>query len=172
MAQKTVNMKLAFGVVGEFYDASIKRATNYKLGADAEFGKALWFAADGKTVTPAYASGLRFAGIMVNPKEHINTSAGLASTLVLGAGKTVGVADIGRVIVKVANAVKVGDKAFVCTTAGTGGAVKYAVGDICGGASAPADSAANGGVFVEIAGAMFDIVEAVAGELAVLELNK
>ena len=175
MGQKTVNTKLAFGIEGEFYDSSLKRATNYKLGATAKFGKPLFFASDGKTVTPTYSAGLRFAGIMVNPKEHINTSSDLASTLELGTGKTVGVADIGRVIVKVANSVAVGNKAYLCTTAGTGtgtGTTNYAIGDICGGTAAPSTQAADGGVFVELTNAMFDIVGASAGELAVLDLNK
>ena len=173
MGQKTVNTKLAFGIEGEFYDSSIKRATNYKLGASAKFGKPLFFSADGKTVTPTYADGLKFAGIMVNPKEHINANADLAATLELASGKTVGVADIGRVIVKVANTVAVGNKAYLCTTAGTGtGVTNYSVGDICGGTAAPATAAGDGGVFVELPHAMFDIVEATAGQLAVLDLNK
>lgn len=175
MGQKTVNTKLAFGIEGEFYDSSIKRATNYKLGASAKFGKPLFFSADGKTVTPTYAEGLRFAGIMVNPKEHINANADLAATLELASGKIVGVADIGRVIVKVANTVAVGNKAYLCTTAGTGtgtGVTNYSIGDICGGTAAPATAAGDGGVFVELTNAMFDIVEATAGQLAVLDLNK
>lgn len=175
MGQKTVNMKLAFGIEGEFYDSSIKRATNYKLGAAAKFGKPVFLAADGKSVTPTYSDGLKFAGIMVNPKEHINASANLAATLELGSGATAAVADIGRVIVKVANAVAVGNKAYLCTTAGTGtgtSAVNFAIGDICGGTAAPATQAADGGVFVELTNAMFNIVDATAGQLAVLELNK
>ena len=172
MAQKTVNNKLAFGVVGEFYDSSIKRATNRKLGATGTFGKALFLASDG-TVTPTYNSSTAntFAGIMVNPKEHINASANLAATMNLAAGKIVGVADLGRVIVKAANAVKIGDKAFSCVTAGTGAGTNYAVGDICGGTAAPSSTAGGGGVFVELTGAKFDIVDASAGELAVLTLG-
>lgn len=174
MAQKTVNKKLAFGVVGEFYDSSVKRATNRKLGATGTFGKALFLASDG-TVTPTYNSSTAktFAGIMVNPKEYINASANLAATMTLAAGKVVGVADLGRVIVKAANAVKIGDKAFSCVTAGTGtgSTVNYAVGDICGGTAAPSTAVGDGGVFVELTGAKFDIVEASAGELAVLTLG-
>lgn len=172
MAQKTVNNKLAFGVVGEFYDSSVKRATNRKLGATGTFGKALFLASDG-TVTPTYNSSTAntFAGIMVNPKEHINASANLAATMTLAAGKNVGVADLGRVIVKAANAVKIGDKAFSCVTAGTGTGTNYAVGDICGGTAAPSSTAGGGGVFVELTGAKFDIVDASAGELAVLTLG-
>ena len=172
MAQKTVNKKLAFGVVGEFYDSSIKRATNRKLGATGTFGKALFLASDG-TVTPTYNSSTAntFAGIMVNPKEHINASANLAATMNLAAGKIVGVADLGRVIVKAANAVKIGDKACSCVTAGTGTGTNYAVGDICGGTAAPSSTAGGGGVFVELTGAKFDIVDASAGELAVLTLG-
>ena len=173
MAQKIVNMKQAFGIEGEFYDSSLKRATNHKLAAAAKYGKPLFLSADGKTVTPAYnaATAKTFAGMMVNPKEAINTS-GLDATMEVAAGKYVGVADVGRVIVKVANAVKVGHKAYLCTTAGTGTGTNYAVGDICGGTAAPSSSEAAGGVFVELTGATFNIVEAAAGELAVLELNK
>lgn len=175
MAQKIVNTKLAFGVEGEFYDSSIKRATNRKLAAAAKFGKALFFVAADGTVTPTYNSSTAssFAGIMVNPKEHINASAGLASTLELGAGKTAGVADVGRVIVKAANAVKVGYKAYTCVTAGTAtgtATTNYAIGDIVGGATAaPSSTAAAGGVFVEIGS--FDIVDAAANELAVVVLG-
>ena len=74
-------------------------------------------------------------------------------------------------IVKAANAVKIGDKAFSCVTAGTGAGTNYAVGDICGGTAAPSSTAGDGGVFVELTGAKFDIVDASAGELAVLTLG-
>ena len=120
MAQKVVNMKQAFGIEGEFYDSSLKRATNHKLAAAAKYGKPLFLSADGKSVTPTYNSSTAktFAGFMVNPKEAIN-GGGLGATMEVAAGKYVGVADVGRVIVKVANAVKVGDKAYLCTKAGT-----------------------------------------------------
>lgn len=177
MAQKVVNTNLAFGVEGEFYDSSIKRCVNRKLSTDGTFGQAVFLASDGATVTPAYDSSTAptFAGIVVNPKEYINRDANLASSMKAQAGSKVGVADLGRVIVKAANAVKVGDKAFTCVTAGTATGtttVNYAVGSICGGTAAPATSDATGGVFVEISNAMFDIVSASAGEAAVLVLSK
>lgn len=172
MAQKTVNMKQAFGIEGEFYDSSIKRATNVKLGANAKIGKPLFRKADG-TIIPvgADATSANYIGFAVNPKEHINLS-GLDATMEIAAGKYVANADKGRVIVKVANAVKVGEKVYACKTAGTGTGetTNYAVGDICGGTAAPSSTAAGGGVFVELTGAKFDIVDAAAGDLAVVVL--
>ena len=175
MAQKVVNTKLAFGIEGEFYDSSVKRAVNRKLAADAQFGKVVFLDANGNA-TPTYnaSTAAKVAGIMVNPKEYINKSADLAASLTAKAGTYVGIADLGRVIVKVANAAKIGDKAFTCVTAGTAVAsetTNYKVGDICAGTAAPASSAAAGGVFVEITGAMFDIVNASANELAVLSMK-
>ena len=87
MAQKVVNMKQAFGIEGEFYDSSLKRATNYKLAAAAKYGKPLFLSADGKTVTPTYNSRTEntFAGMMVNPKEAIN-GGGLNATMEVAAG--------------------------------------------------------------------------------------
>lgn len=175
MAQKIVNKKLAFGIEGEFYDSSLKRAVNRKLGTDARFGKVVFIGSDG-TVTPTYNSSTAsvIAGIVVNPKEYINNDANLGATLVAKGGRTVGVADIGRVIVRAANSVKIGDKVFTCVTkgTGTGETVNYNIGDLCGGTAAPASTAGGGGVFVEVTGAMFDIVKAGAGELAVVTLNK
>lgn len=174
MAQKTVNSKLAFGIEGEFYDSSLRRAVNRKVVADAKFGKVVFFDADGN-VTPTYnaSTASKVAGILVNPKEYINHDANLGASLVCKAGTIAGVADIGRVIVKPANAVKISNKAYVCVSAGTGtGEVtNYAVGDIAAGTAAPASSAATGGVFVEVPNAMFDIVESDANMLAVLTLN-
>lgn len=163
MAQKIVNMKQAFGVEGEFYDSSIKRATNYKLSADAAVGKPVFLKADG-TIIPVGtdATAANYLGFAVNPKEHINFS-GLGATLEVKSGKYVGVADVGRVIVKVATAAKVGDKVFVCKTHAEGG---LAVGELAAGASAPST-----GTFLELANARFDIVDAKAGELAVVRLG-
>lgn len=175
MAQKVVNTKLAFGIEGEFYDSSVKRAVNRKLAADAQFGKVVFLDANGNA-TPTYnaSTAAKVAGILVNPKEYVNKSADLAASLTAKAGNYVGVADLGRVIVKVANAAKIGDKAFTCVTAGTStasGTTNYKVGDICAGTAAPATAEGDGGVFVEITGAMFDIVTASADELAVLAMK-
>lgn len=176
MAQKVVNTNLAFGVEGEFYDSSVKRAVNRKLAADAKFGKVVFLDANGNA-TPTYnaSTAAKVAGIVVNPKEYVNKSADLAASLTAKAGNYVGVADLGRVIVKTANAAKVGYKAFTCVTAGTAtgtATTNYALGDIVGGATAaPTSTDAEGGVFVEITGAMFDIVSASADELAVLAMK-
>lgn len=174
MAQKVVNTKLAFGIEGEFYDSSVKRAVNRKLAADAQFGKVVFLDANGNA-TPTYnaSTAAKVAGIMVNPKEYINKSADLAASLTAKAGTYVGVADLGRVIVKVANAAKIGDRAFTCVTAGTSSnTTNYKIGDICAGTDAPPSTApGNGGAFVEIKNAMFDIVNASAGELAVLSMK-
>lgn len=170
MAQKVVNQKQAFGVEGEFYDSSVKRATNKKTAAAVKIGKPVFADADGNVI-PVDASTVStaFVGFAVNPKEQINFN-GLGASMEVGSGRNVAVADMGRVIVKVANAVKVGYKAYVCKTAGTGTGTNYQVGDICGGTAAPATSVSAGGVFVELTGAKFDIVDAAAGELAVIVL--
>lgn len=156
MAQTVVNDKLALGVEGQFYDTSVKRATPYTLATAAKFGQPMWLDANGNA-TATYASGLKLLGLLVNPKEHINYGVDgdpLAATLTIPAGRTAAVADIGRVVVKVFTAAKVGDNVYVATTAATDGSI--AVGDLVAGTTAAPTVA--GATFVQVTGAAIDIV--------------
>lgn len=116
MAQKTINMKLAFGVVGEMYDSSIKRVTPYKLGAAINIGDPVWIDANG-TAFAAADDGLKLAGIAVSPKEYINKNADFAASLALNAGEIAQVADVGHVNVKAAGAVTIGADVYWDATA-------------------------------------------------------
>lgn len=102
MAQKAVNIKQAFGVEGEFYDSSIKAVTTYIAATTVKVGNPVYFDANGKVA----ATGTKFAGIVVNPKEYTQTTIG--STLDLAAGTPVAVASKGHIIVKAAGAIAVG----------------------------------------------------------------
>lgn len=105
MAQKDVNKKQAFGLVGEFYDSSVKVVTSYIASTDVTCGNPVYFTTDGKIA----ATGTTFAGIVVNPKEYVNQSGDLASSLVVKAGQAVSVASKGHIIIKAAGAIAVGD---------------------------------------------------------------
>lgn len=161
--QTTVRKPQAFGVEGEFYDTSIRRPVNYKLATECTFGKPVWFDANGN-VTATYASGLAFAGFLVNPKEHTNYGVSgdtLAPSFTLAAGKVGAVANFGRVIARVATNVAVGQSVWVCITAGTStttGVTNYAVGDLGAGATAPSANAGAGGAWVQVPGAIWDVV--------------
>lgn len=104
MAQKDVNKKQAFGLVGEFYDSSVKVVTSYIASTDVTCGNPVYFTTDGKIA----ATGTTFAGIVVNPKEYVNKSGDLASSLVVKAGQAVSVASKGHIIIKAADAIAVG----------------------------------------------------------------
>lgn len=110
MAQTTVNNKQAFGIEGEFYDASVRRAEVYVAEGDVTIGKPVWQGtASGKVTATKPSTGAVFAGIAVRPKEHV--AATLTPTLVVPAGSFVTVADMGRVIVKATAAKSVGASA-------------------------------------------------------------
>lgn len=129
------NIGLAFGVPGEFFDDSPRRAQPGWLdsasAANNVFGRAFTVKDDatGNFVTSkdpqplivqAGGTGV-FAGIMVHPKEHAanGTAADgpLAPTLTIPNNRIAAFATMGRVIVPVAAAVAVGDVAeFVNTT--------------------------------------------------------
>lgn len=116
MAQTTVKTKLAFGVQGEFYDSSVKRVTPHVLAASAVIGSVAWVDAEGKAYATGGATGAKVAGIFVSPKEYVNRGAIDSVTLNMATGDVAQVADIGHVIVKVQNAVNVGDNVFFGAT--------------------------------------------------------
>lgn len=153
MAQNTINMKLAFGVVGEMYDSSIKRVTPYKLGAALNIGNPVWIDANG-TAYAAAAAGRKLAGIAVSPKEYINRSASFAASLALNAGEIVQVADVGHVNVIASGAVSVGADVYVIpstgvfTTAANDGAASNPVSYTKVGKCVRAGATASGQVFV------------------------
>lgn len=112
MAQKTVNVKQAFGLEGEFYDSSIKRVAAYTASTDVTCGTPVYFSTNGRVA----ATGSNLAGIVVNPKEYVNKSADLASSLVVKAGQAVSVADKGRIVIKAGDTIAAGDSVGFATT--------------------------------------------------------
>ena len=152
MAQTTVNTKLAFGVQGEFYDSSVKRVTPHILKAAAVIGGPAWVDANGKASATGGASGEKFVGIFVSPKEYTNYGAIGATggeTLALGTGDAAQVADIGHIIVKVGQAVNVGDPVYYSAASGW-----------------------NKTTGATLAGARFvRVTAATANDMAVVELN-
>lgn len=153
--QTEVHKEQALGQPGDFYDASIRRVTAYKLDTiDSTIpviGKVFTFDASGE---PVLGGTGRFAGILLHPKAYARL--GLAPTLALPSESNAELADIGRII--------------VTTTAAAAptNAVQYntTTGDIAGAApDTPADGMAV------IPGATFFMFEAAAGGLAVVQLD-
>lgn len=148
MAQTTVNTKLAFGVQGEFYDSSIKRVTPHVLKTSAVIGTPAWVDSNGKATSTGGASGEKFVGIFVSPKEYTNRGAISTPTLTMATGDVAQVADIGHVIVKVGASVNVGSPVFYSAASGW-----------------------NPTTGATLSGARFVRVTAATGEMAVVELN-
>lgn len=150
--QKTVNQKLAFGVVGSFYDDSPRRVDPYTVAGGAI---GLFY-----TVDPADPSKVKLggtgvlAGVAVNSKEY--TITGLDASLAFRAGDIAEICSMGRVIVKSTTAITVGNSAYYNKTTGE--------------IQAAAPSSTIDG-FVEIPDSMFVLVGGTAGEVGVLQLG-
>lgn len=169
--QTTVNIKQAFGIVGELYDNVPTVSNAFLLKAAAAIGKVAFMKADG-TVSGTYDSTnyKTIAGLFVRPKDYASfgsSSGTLSPTLEIPAGQLAQVLSVGRVNVKVMNAAAINDNAYVCTVAAADGSVT--IGDVVAGASAAPTVA--GATFVQITGAKFVLVSAASGELAVLQLG-
>lgn len=150
--QKTVNTKLAFGVVGSFYDDSPRRVAPYSVTTGG-IGKV--YTVDPTDPTKAVLGGTGiFAGLAVNSKEYVIR--GLTASLSFEPFAIAQLATMGHVIVECENAVEVGQAAFYNQTTG---AIK----------AAAAGSSEDG--YTEIKGSKFIFVAAAQGEVAVLELN-
>lgn len=150
--QKTVNTKLAFGVVGDFYDDS-PRIVDPKIVSAGSIG--LYYTIDTTNPSQANLGGTgTLGGIAVNSKEY--ALVGLEASLDFVSGQVAQIASRGRVIVKSTTAVTVGQVGFYNTTTGVI-------------ASGTAGQEMEG--FEEIPNSVFVEVNALANEVAVLQLG-
>lgn len=152
MLQKTVNQKLAYGVPGDLFD-TFPRAIDPKIveaGAICRF-----YTVDTTDPRKAILGGNGvLAGIAVNTKEYIIN--GLTPSMAFRSGDIAQLMTMGRVYMQLDTEVQVGMAAYYNTTDGT---IK---------AAAPSQSM---GGYVEIPNSMFVEVNALAGEISVLELR-
>ena len=150
--QTVVNEKLAFGVVGSFYDDS-PRIVDPKIVEAGSIGCAFTLDASDPSKAVLGGSGV-FGGIAVNSKEY--TITGLGASLNFKSGDIAQLCSMGRIVIKAENAVSVGDAAFFNETTG----------EITAGTSGATIEG-----YTEIAGSMFVEVDSTQGGLAVLELK-
>lgn len=150
--QSVVNEKLAFGVVGSFYDDS-PRIVDPKIVESGSIGCAFTLDASDPNKAVLGGTGL-FAGIAVNSKEY--TITGLGASLNFKSGDEAQICSMGRIVIKAENAVSVGNVAFFNKTTG-----KITAGDT-------GDTIEG---YTEIAGSKFVLVDSTQGGLSVLELK-
>lgn len=149
--QTTVNQKLAFGVPGSFYDSTERRVDPYTV---EEGAIALAYTVNSSDASKADLGGEGvFAGIAVNTKEYIID--GLTASMAFREGDIAQLATRGRIVLKLADAVTVGQACFYNKTTG---------------ALKPGTSGATIEGFVEIAGSQFVLFNALANENSVLQL--
>lgn len=153
--QTTINKEQALGQPGDFYDATVRRVTAYKLetidSSRESVGRVFTFDVSGK---PQFGGTGRFAGILIHPRSLARL--GLEPTLNLPQGTNAELADIGRVIVTTTAAANIGDSVLYNTNTG----------EIMGsGASATGPNTAV------IPGANFILFTAEADGLAVIQLG-
>ena len=151
--QKKVNQKLAFGVHGDLYDGTYPRAVDgYTVSAG---GIGLFYTIDVANPDNAILGGSGvLGGVAINSKEYIIN--GLGASLAFRAGDKAQLMSKGRVWLAVPSEITVGMAAYYNTTTG----------EIMG--AAPASSIDG---YVEIPNSMFVLKNALAGEVAVLELR-
>lgn len=150
--QTTVNQKLAFGVPGSFYDNSPRRVDPYTV---EEGAIALAYTVNASDPTKAVLGGDGvFAGIAVNTKEYIID--GLTASMAFREGDIAQCATMGRVVLKLGDAVSVGDACFYNEETG---------------ALKPGTSGATIEDYIEIPNSKFVIVNALANEYSVLQLG-
>lgn len=150
--QTTVNQKLAFGVPGSFYDDSPRRVDPYTVEEGA-IGLAYTVNASDPTKADLGGEGV-FAGIAVNTKEYIIN--GLTASMAFRSGDIAQCATMGRIVLKLADAVTIGDACFFNTTTG---------------ALKPGTSGATVEGYTEIPNSKFVLVNALANEQSVLQLG-
>ena len=152
--QTTVNQKLAFGVVGSFYDDSPRRVAPYHVESGA-IAKA--FTVDSTDPTKAVVGddGV-FAGIAVNTKEYPISA--LTASLEFRSGAIAQLCTMGHIVVACDNAVAIGNACYY----------KEADGTLHAAASGQSIEG-----YIEIPGSEFIFVTATssAGEVAVLQLH-
>lgn len=153
MLQKTVNTKLAFGVVGSFYDDSPRRVAPYSVAGGAI---GLAYTVDTSAPNKAVLGGKNgvFAGIAVNSKEYPISA--LDASLNFLPGAEAQLAEMGHIVVKSTTAITVGMAAYYNDTTGE---IK---------ANTPGQTDEG---FTEIKGSKFILVSGEANEIGVLQLG-
>lgn len=153
MLQKKVNEKLAFGVPGDLYDNSPRTIDPYTVAGGAI---CRYYTVDPADPSKAVLGGEGVgAGLAINSKEY--AIYGLEPSMAFRSGVVAQLMTEGRVVMALDVAVNVGDAAFYNKTTG----------EITAGTAGETKDG-----FVEIKGSKFVLVNALAGELSVLELNK
>lgn len=150
--QTTVNTKLAFGVPGSFYDNSPRRVDPYTVEEGA-IGLAYTVNSSDSSKADMGGTGV-FAGIAVNTKEYVIN--GLTASMAFRAGDTAQLATMGRIVLKLADAVTIGQACFYNETTGE---------------LKPGTAGATISDYVEIPGSRFVLVNALANEQSVLQLG-
>lgn len=150
--QTTVNQKLAFGVPGSFYDDSPRRVDPYTVEEGA-IGLAYTVNSSDPSKADLGGDGV-FAGIAVNTKEYVIN--GLTASMAFRSGDIAQCATMGRIVLKLTDAVSIGDACFYNETTG---------------ALKPGASGATITDYIEIPGSKFVLVNALANEQSVLQLG-
>lgn len=151
--QTLVRDRQAFGVPGEFYDTSPRRAASYVLDGDGVIARAFTHSAEeGKIVMGGTGP---FAGILMSPKSYVRPGTDSSGTLAVASGTQVEAADKGRIIVTLGTAAQIGH--FVVYDPATGEL------------SAVADASTLGGKAL-VPGAKIALFTVEAGGLAVIEM--
>ena len=118
--QTVIERKLAFGVVGEFIDGTVKKVDTYLLNSDDNvIGTAFTRVSEG--LATKGGTGL-FVGLLVLPKQYVNYSSSLESTNSILKGTQASICKTGRVVANVNGVAAVGDTVFFDNTTGLLGA--------------------------------------------------
>jgi hypothetical protein len=108
--QTVINKKLAFGVVGEFYDNTVKKVDTYVLNSDDNvIGTAFTRVSEG--VAEKGGTGT-FVGLLALPKQYVNYSSSIGSTNSIPRGTQASIAKTGRIIANVGGTASVGDSVY------------------------------------------------------------
>lgn len=155
--QTAVNSKLAFGLVGTFYDDSARRVAPYNLASTAGINPKIGcaFTSTANEGEAGIGGEGSFLGVLVSPHEYVIYS--LTATLELPAGTIGQLCTFGHVIVAPTTSVAVGYVA----------AYDNATGEIAG--YATAGDVPEGSTLIP--NSRFIFVSGTAGQPAVLELG-
>ena len=109
MFQKTVNTFSAPGIAGDFYDESPRRVQPAIANGVVTIGNPVWYSdATTDPLKVTASAGATLLGVVVNGKELVRAN-GLTAGLDVASGSVVSVCTMGRVWIKVATDVTVGD---------------------------------------------------------------
>lgn len=157
--QKKINKTLSLGVPGSYYDTTPRRATSYVAVANAgvlpAYGRVATKSSEG--VAKVGGTGA-FLGVFADPKAS-PLIGGLEPSLNIKSGTEVGICYFGHVLVQVGAAVTADSSLPIYNTT---------TGEI---SAVAAGTASAGEGYAFIPNARFAFFDAVAGGLAVLELN-